>query len=109
MGGALRDRGLVRHPVSTPGFENRCETRRGAVPGGIVGGAVLPAAPEDADPRAREDADRMRVVAGASPRAAVNVGGPGARVARVVGERGERAAQTLVASEAKDDCVRLAR
>ena len=43
------------------------------VAGGVVGGVVLPAAPDDAGPGAAEDADRVGVVAAAGAGALVDV------------------------------------
>ena len=51
--------GRVRLPVSTPRGLKPAEV---AVFGGVVGDFVLPAAPENPQPGAAEDADRVRVV-----------------------------------------------
>src|SRR3990172_8591618 len=67
-------RRAVRRPVSTLGREEAVEV---AVAGGVVGGAVLPYAPDDAQPGATEDADRVRVVVAAGEGALVDVFGPG--------------------------------
>ena len=45
--------------------------------GGVVGSVVVPAAPDDVGPGAREDADGVGVVAAAGDGLAVEVGGPG--------------------------------
>jgi len=45
----------MRHPVSTPFGSSDFEG--GLMLGGIIGFAVVPSAPEDADPSAGEDAD----------------------------------------------------
>ena len=74
---------------------------QGAVAGGVVGDAVLPAAPEDAAPGASEGADRAGVVVAAGDRAGVVVGRPGVPVAGGVGERAERVAQAFVACPAE--------
>src|SRR4051812_14081334 len=52
-----------------------------AVAGGVVGDAVLPAAPEHAAPSAPEGADGARVVVSARERGGVAVGGPRVPVA----------------------------
>src|SRR4051794_41678947 len=68
----------MRHPVSTLQGDVACER---SVLGGVVGGVVLPAAPQDAGPCAAEDARGVRVVAAAVDRALVDVVGPGVPVA----------------------------
>ncbi len=54
--------------------------------GGVVGGVVLPAVPDDVEPGASEDAYGVWVVFFAGDGAVVEVGGPGVGVAGVVGE-----------------------
>ncbi len=54
--------------------------------GGVVGGAGLPAAPDDVDPGAGQDADGVRVVFAAGAGGAVDGRGPGAGVPGVAGE-----------------------
>ena len=81
---------------------------RAAVLGRVVGLAVGPGAPEDARPGAGEDADGVGMVAASGAGAAVDVGGPGALVAGVVGQAGERGAQALVAGPAPADASGLA-
>src|SRR5438105_4660274 len=73
----------------------------GAVPGGVVGDAVEPARPDDADPGAGEDAGGVGVVLAASAGVCVDFRGPGAGVAAVVGEGGHRDAEALVAGPAE--------
>ena len=68
----------MRRPVSTRGGEEALEA---AVVVGVVGGVVVPGAPEDAQPGAAEDADGVGVVAAALAGAVVDVGGPGVPVA----------------------------
>jgi hypothetical protein len=68
----------VRRPVSTSRCEVACCR---SVFGGVVGGVVLPAAPEYACPGAAEDADRVWVVAAACACSLVDVVGPGVPVA----------------------------
>jgi hypothetical protein len=63
-----------------------------AVAGGVVGRAVLPAAPDDGAPGASERADRPLVVVAARSRAGVVVSRPGVPVAGALSERVERAA-----------------
>src|SRR6267378_4060778 len=49
----------MRHPVSTIARSGSGERLRSAMPADVVRRAILPAAPEDASPRAGENADRM--------------------------------------------------
>ena len=65
-----------------------------AVFGGVVGGAVLPAFPDDGGPGAGEDADGLRVVALSGPSLGVEVGRPGVAVPGVAGEVTERIAKS---------------
>ena len=65
----------MRHPVSTPVGSGDFEG--GLMLGGIVGFAVVPSAPEDADPGAGEDADGVGMGAAAGSGALVDLGGPG--------------------------------
>src|ERR1051326_1181313 len=81
----------------------------GSVRGGIVGDAVEPAAPYDADPGAGEDADGVGVVLAAGAGVVVDLGGPGAGVPAVVGEYGDRGAEPFVAGPAEVPGAVLAR
>src|SRR5579875_3148320 len=64
-------------PMSSHLLAIRLEERlEGAMLGRVVGRAVLPAVPDDEEPGAGEDADRVRVVVAAGDGAAVEVGGP---------------------------------
>src|SRR5690242_21639991 len=94
-------------PVSTSGrgLPGRLSGERGggAVPGGVVGDAVDPAAPYDADPGAGEYAHGVWVVLAAGAGVVVDLGGPGAGVPAVVGEDGDRPAESLVAGPAEVD------
>jgi hypothetical protein len=74
---------------------------------GVVGEAVLPAAPDDADPGSGEDADGVGVAQLAGSGSGVDVCGPGGGVAAVVGEVDDRVAQLLVAREPERDRVQL--
>jgi hypothetical protein len=97
----------MRHPVSTPiCFE---EQLSGAMLSRVVGFAIGPGAPDDAQPGAGEDADGVRVVAAAGLGLGVDMGGPGIGVARVVGHAGESGTQSVVASPAEGDGLGLAR
>ena len=78
------------------------------VAGGVVGGAVLPAVPDDEQPGAGEDADGVGVVVAAGAGAVVEVGGPGAGAAGVAGEVGDGVAELLVAGPAEADGADLA-
>ena len=73
-GPALSGDGVAEHPLGGSyvgagprgcGDGHRDVLLQGAVAGGVVGDAVLPAAPEYAAPGAAEDADRVRVVVAA--------------------------------------------
>jgi hypothetical protein len=75
---------------------------------GVVGDAVLPAAPDDADPGSSEDADGVGMLQVAGPGVGVDVGGPGCGVSAVVGEVDDGVAQLLVAGVAERDRVGLA-
>jgi len=85
-------------PVSTPGGDQLLE---GGVLGGVVGGLVLPEAPDDCAPGAAGDADRVWVGAAAGAGALVDVGGPGVVVAAGVGEGADRVAEVVVAGPAE--------
>src|SRR5215218_3887062 len=96
----------MRRPVSTLEFEESGEV---AVAGGVVGGVVLPAAPEHACPGAAEDAGGVGVVAAAGGGAVVGVVGPGVPVAGAVGEYAEVVAQAFVAGPAEGGVAVFAR
>src|SRR5437763_9883938 len=98
----------MRHPVSTLAPSRDGNRLCGAMSGDVVRGTVLPAAPEDAGPRAGEDADRVLMATAAGPRALIHEGGPARGVPRVISEGGEGAAQALVTGPAEDDGVVLA-
>src|SRR5271165_2275020 len=80
----------------------------GPVLGGIVGLAVLPGAPEHADPGPCKDAHGMDVLAAAIPGAGVDAGGPAGGMARIVCKAGNGRAQVLVAGRSKHDAAALA-
>jgi hypothetical protein len=90
----------MRQPVSSHGGGL-------GVFGWVVRLAVLPSSPEDAESRAPEDADRVRMPASScarSPCARAGAEGGGPRgVAGVVGEAGERGAEAAVAGPAEAD------
>src|SRR4030095_765746 len=85
-------------PVSTPGW---FEVLSVAVLGGVVGDLVDPAAPDDADPRAGQDAHGVGMIMPAGAGVGVDAGGPWADVAAVVGEGGDRDAEAFVAGPAE--------
>ena len=88
----------MRHPVSTPScFEEKLS---GAVLGRVVGFAIVPGAPDDAQPGTSEDTDGVRVVAASGLCLGVDAGGPGIGVARVVGQAGKSCAQAVIAGPA---------
>src|ERR1022692_3450243 len=101
-------------PVSTPlrsgdGWLLLAEQRLEAVVGGgVVGGVVLPAAPDDVCPGAGDDADGVGVVAAAGDGLVVEVGGPGAGGMGVPGEVAQGVAELLVGSPAEGDGFDLA-
>jgi len=76
--------------------------------GGVVGGVVLPAVPDDVEPGAGEDAYGVGVVLAAGDGSVVEVGGPGVGVAGVVGEVADCVTEVLVARPAKPDQGQLA-
>ena len=79
------------------------EALEGVVLGGVVGGVVLPAVPDDEQPGAGEDADGVGVVVAAGAGLVVEVGGPGVGVAGVGGEVGDGVAELFVAGPAEAD------
>src|SRR2546423_1124235 len=82
---------------------------KSAVAGAVVGDAVLPAAPQDAGPRAAEGADRAWVVLAAGAGGGVAVLGPGVPVAGGVGQGAGRVAEALVAAVAEGGDLAFAR
>src|SRR4051794_15723504 len=96
----------LRQPVSSR-FERReapgCRMRIG-----VVGCAIGPGLPEDADPGAREDADGVGVVAASGSGSAIDVGRPSGGVAGVVGEAGDGSPEAAIASPAEDHAAALA-
>ena len=88
-------------PVSTSSRDLVSECGGGSVLGGIVGDAVEPASVDDADPGAGQDAGGVRVVLTAGDGVMVDLRGPGAGVSAVVGEGGDRLAESLVAGPAE--------
>ena len=61
----------------------------------VIGSVVVTAAPDDPDPGSGEDADGVGVIF-ASAGVVVDLGGPGAGVAAVVGEGGDGSPEALV-------------
>src|SRR6478752_6997149 len=72
-----------------------------AVVGGVVGGVVLPATPDDGCPGAGKDADGVRVVAFSGAGLGVEVRGPRVAVSGIAGEVTERVAEFHVGSPAE--------
>ena len=89
----------MRLPVSTIGDEGLC----GEVFVCVVRKVVLPCAPEDSEPRTCEDAHGMGMPAAAQTSLSINVCGPRAGMAGVVGEAGDGGAQPLVAGPSPSD------
>src|SRR2546430_8906449 len=75
----------------------------------VVWGAVLPAAPENAGPRASEDPDRVLMATPTRTRALIHEGRPPRGVAGIIGEGRDRTAPALVARPAKHDRAGLGR
>src|SRR5579875_3172711 len=97
-------------PMSSHLLAIRLEERlEGAMLGRVVGRAVLPAVPDDEEPGAGEDADRVRVVVAAGDGAAVEVGSPGVGADGVAGEVADGVAELLVGGPAEADGTVLAR
>jgi hypothetical protein len=71
--------------------------------GGVVGDAVLPAPPDDVEPSAGQDADRVGVVEVSCSGALVEVGGPGVGVVGVPGEVDHGTAELLVDCPSEGD------
>jgi hypothetical protein len=96
----------MRRPVSTPSVRVRDleVLLQAGVLAGVVGNAVLPAAPEHAGPGASEGADGSGVVVPAASRGGVFVLGPGVVVAGRVGEGAGGGPESVVtaAAEARD-------
>ena len=76
--------------------------------GGVVGGVVLPAVPDDEQPGAGQDAHCVGVVVAAGAGALVEVGGPGVGLAAVAGEVADGVAELFVAGPAETDNAALA-
>jgi hypothetical protein len=100
--------GEVGHGARRGGDGDRAVLLQGAVACGVVGGAVLPAAPDDAAPGAPEGAQRARVVVAAGARGGVAILCPWVPVAGAVREGAERAAQPFVTAPAEARCLALA-
>jgi hypothetical protein len=79
-----------------------------AVEGGIEGYAVLPAAPDDAQPGAGQDPDGVRMPAAAGDGCGVDRGGPGVGHAAAVGEVHHRGAELFAAGPAEHGLGSLA-
>ena len=74
----------------------------GPVELGVEGGTVLPAAPDDAQPGASEDADGVWMATPSVDRTFVNVNRPGVRQAAAIGEVHDGGPQFLVARPTED-------
>jgi len=80
----------------------------GFVFGGVVGDVVLPAVPDDEQPRTGEDADGVGVVVSSVSGSLVEVGGPGVGVSGVAGEVADGVAELFVAGPAEPDRAQFA-
>src|SRR2546423_193510 len=87
----------------------RDDALQSPVVGGVVGMAVLPAVPDDVEPSAGQDADRVGVVVAACSGAVVEVGGPRVDQSAVSGEVVDSVAQLLVARPPETDGAKPAR
>src|SRR6266516_4073856 len=100
----VSSRPVSSRPVSSRGLLVSVEERlEGAVLGGVVGGVVLPAAPDDVRPGAGEDADSVGVVVAPGAGSPVEISGPGVGVAGVASEVAQRLAQLLVGAPPEGD------
>src|SRR5690349_6499286 len=79
-----------------------------AVEGGIEGGTVLPAAPDDPQPGAGQDPDGVRMPAATPGRGGVDAGGPGVGHPAAVGEVHHGGAEFLAAGPAEYGLAALA-
>jgi len=77
--------------------------------GGVVGGVVLPAVPDDVEPGAGQYAYGVGVVVSAGAGAVVEVGGPGVGSSAVAGEVADRVAELFVGGPTESDVCDLAR
>src|SRR6266536_5005448 len=84
------------------------EVLKGAVDGRVVGGVVLPAAPDDGGPGSCEDPDGVGVVVATGAGVLVQLGGPGVDVAGVGSEVAYRVAELLVRTPPEDHRLDLA-
>jgi hypothetical protein len=76
--------------------------------GGVVGDALLPAAPVDVEPCSGQDPHGVGVVVVAGSGLLVEVGGPGVGVVAVAGEVDRGAAELFVDGPAEGDDFDLA-
>src|SRR5690242_21124388 len=76
--------------------------------GGIEGGTVLPAAPDDPQPGAGQDPDGVRMPAATPGRGGVDAGGPGVGHPAAVGEVHHGGAEFLAAGPAEYGLAALA-
>src|SRR5206468_10954725 len=98
----------MRHPVSTIARSGGGERLRGAMSADAVWGAVLPAAPENACPRASEDPDRVLMATPTRTRALIHEGRPPRGVAGMMGEGRDGTPPALAARPAKHAGAALA-
>src|SRR5271166_2989512 len=93
----------MRSPVSSRLCLVFQEALEGAVFGGVVVDAVLPAVPDDGEPGAGKDANGVWVVVASGSGALVEVGGPRVGSAGVAGELADGVAQLFVAGPTEAD------
>jgi len=84
------------------------EALGGAVLGGVVGGVVVPAVPDDVEPGAGEDVGGVGVVFAAGGGLVVELGGSGVGASAVGGEVADGVAELLVNGPAEGDGLLLA-
>ena len=77
--------------------------------GGVVGGVVLPAVPDDVEPGAGQYSHGVGVIVSAGAGAVVEVGGPGVGSSAVAGKVADRVAELFVGGPTESDVCDLAR
>src|SRR5215211_5940405 len=86
-----------------------CSSESGGVQGGVVGGGLLPAGPDDPEPGTGEDAGGVGVALATGPGVGIQAPGPGRGQACVVGEGGQGLASSTVGGPAEIDPAGLGR
>lgn len=98
----------MRHPVSTPTMS--CgEFQRSGMDARIVLGLVLPSAPEDADPCAREDSGSMLMGAASCFSSVIDVSSPWGGMPGIVCETDDGLAEAMIAGPSTNDTTAFSR